>query len=249
MSRPAHPLSIRRTFGEIFRVYRNHWRFLIPAAIVILLPQALVDSILDGFNVEGIDSAKDIALIGATVLTVAVNLGGQAFYAGLTAAAVVDWEAGLPLPALRQLIRALPIGRLILLDLIVTLGAAIGFVLFVIPGLLFLAYLGVSAAVLKLEHLGVWEAMKRSIELVRGHLGRVLVLVVGVTIVTELLVQAISAPFHGLPLVAGVDLAADGLTQPIEGLAIAIVAIRLLELRGDAPAPDVMARALVSRHD
>ena len=248
MSRPAHPLSIRRTFGEIFRVYRNHWRFLIPAAIVILLPQALVDSILDGFNVEGIDSAKDIALIGATVLTVAVNLGGQAFYAGLTAAAVVDWEAGLPLPALRQLIRALPIGRLILLDLIVTLGAAIGFVLFVIPGLLFLAYLGVSAAVLKLEHLGVWEAMKRSIELVRGHLGRVLVLVVGVTIVTELLVQAISAPFHGLPLVAGVDLAADGLTQPIEGLAIAIVAIRLLELRGEAPEPGMLARSLVSEH-
>jgi hypothetical protein len=76
-SRPANPLSIRRTFREIFDVYRNHWRFLIPAAIVILLPQALVDSILDGFNVEGIDSAKDIALIGAAVLTVAVNLGGR----------------------------------------------------------------------------------------------------------------------------------------------------------------------------
>jgi hypothetical protein len=162
---------------------------------------------------------------------------------------VVDWEAGLPLPPLRRLIRALPIGRLILLDLIVTLGVAVGFVLFVLPGLLFLAYLGVSAAVLKLEHLGVWQAMRRSVQLVRGHLGRVLVLVVGITLVTELLVQAISAPFHGLPVVTGVDLAADGLTQPIEGLAIAIVAIRLLELRGEAPDPDVMARSLVSEHD
>jgi hypothetical protein len=246
---PEHELSLRRTFREIFTIYRKQWRFLIPAAIVILLPQAIVDAVLDGFNVEGINSAKDVALVGAAALTVAVNLGGQAFYSGLTAAAVVDWEAGLPLPPLGQLIRALPIGRLIVLDLIVTVGAAIGFILFVLPGLLFLAYVGVSAAVLKLEHRGVWESMERSIQLVRGHLIRVLILVVGVTVVTELIVQLISAPFHGLPVVAGVDLAADGLVQPIEGLAIAIVAIRLLELRGEAPAPGVMARSLVRRHD
>ena len=249
MNAPEHELSLRRTFREIFTIYRKQWRFLIPAAIVILLPQAIVDAVLDGFNVEGINSAKDVALAGAAALTVAVNLGGQAFYSGLTAAAVVDWEAGLPLPPLGQLIRALPIGRLIVLDLIVTVGAAIGFVLFVLPGLLFLAYVGVAAAVLKLEHRGVWESMERSVQLVRGHLIRVLVLVVGVTIVTELIVQLISAPFHGLPVVAGVDLAADGLVQPIEGLAIAIVAIRLLELRGEAPAPGVMARSLVRRHD
>lgn len=238
-------LSIRAVLREIFTVYRSHWRFLIPAAIVILLPQALVDGVLDGFHLEGVNSAQDIALIGAVVLTVAVNLGGQAFYAGLTAAAVVDWEAGLPLPPFRQLVRALPIGRLILLDLVVTLGSAIGFVIFVLPGLVFLAYVGVSAAVLKLEHLGVWASMRRSIQLVRGHLGRVFVLVVGMTLLTEMVVQAISAPFHDLPVVTLVDLAADGLVQPIEGLAIAIVAIRLLELRGEAPEPGVMARSLV----
>lgn len=244
-----HKLSIRAVLREVFRVYRNHWPFLVPAAIVILLPQALVDGILDGFDVEGVHSARDVALIVAALLTVAVNLGGQAFYSGLTAAAVVDWEAGLPLPPLRELIRALPIGRLIALDLIVTLGAAIGVALFVLPGLVFLAYTGVSAAVLKLEHLGVWASMKRSVQLVRGHLPRVFVLVVGVTLVTEAAVQAISAPFHDAPVVALVDLAADGVIQPIEGLAIAIVAIRLLELRGDAPQPGVMARSLVAEAD
>jgi hypothetical protein len=249
MSGRERGLSIRGTFREIFTIYREQWRFLIPAAIVILLPQGLVDAVLDGFNVEGINSAKDVALIGGALLTIAVNLGGQAFYSGLTAAAVVDWEAGLPLPPLRKLIRALPIGRLILLDVVVSIGAAVGFVLFVLPGLLFLSYVGVAAAVLKLEHLGIWQSMKRSVQLVRGHLWPVFVLVVGVTIVTELVVELISAPFHGLPLVAGVNLAADGLVQPIEGLAIAIVAIRLLELRGEAPAPDVMARSLVSERD
>jgi hypothetical protein len=244
MATPPGKLPIGAVFREMFRVYRSHWPFLIPAAVVILLPQAILDGVFDGFEIEGIHSAKDIALVGAIVLTAAVNLGGQAFYSGLTAAAVVDWEAGVPLPRIGRLIRALPIGRLILLDAIITVGVSIGFLLLVLPGLVFLAYTGISAAVLKIEHLGVWDAMRRSVELVRGNLGRVFLLVVGVTVVTELSVQWISAPFHGAVLVALVDLAADGLIQPLEGLAVAIVAIRLLELRGEAPEPDAMARSI-----
>ncbi len=64
-------------------------------------------------------------------------------------------------------------------------------------------------------------------------------------LLTELAVQAITFPFHGLALVTAVDLVAEGLLQPIEGLAVVVVAIRLLELRGEAAAPSEMARALV----
>jgi len=49
--------------------------------------------------------------------------------------------------------------------------------------------------------------------------------------------------------VAAVDLVAEGLLQPFEGLAIVIVAIRLLELRGEAAAPSAMASALVDDRD
>jgi hypothetical protein len=71
------------------------------------------------------------------------------------------------------------------------------------------------------------------------------VTVVGVILFTELAVQAISFPFHGLALVTAVDLVAEGLLQPIEGLAVVVVAVRLLELHGEAAAPSAMARALV----
>jgi hypothetical protein len=57
-------------------------------------------------------------------------------------------------------------------------------------------------------------------------------------------VQAITAPLPGTAAVTAVGLAADGLLQPVEGLAIAIVAIRLLKMRGEAPAPTEMARTL-----
>ena len=101
-----HQLSLRAVFREINTVYRRHWAFLVPAAIVVLLPPSILDATLDGSDVEGFRSAKDIALFGAVLLTVAVNLGGQAIYAGLTAAADVDWRAGRPLPPLSTLIRS-----------------------------------------------------------------------------------------------------------------------------------------------
>jgi hypothetical protein len=190
-----------------------------------------------------------VATIGVTLLTVAVNLLGQAVYSGLAAAAVVDWRAGLPLPPLRALLRAMPIGRLILLDILITLVIAFGFLLLVIPGLVLLTFLATSPAILKLEHLGVRKSISRSIQVVRGHAWRVFAVVVGAVAVTEAAVQLVAAPFHGAVVLTLVNLVAEGIFQPIEGLAIALVAIHLLELRGEAPEPTTLAHSLVSDTD
>ncbi|HEY7266867.1 MAG TPA: hypothetical protein VH501_04165, partial [Solirubrobacterales bacterium] len=96
---------------------------------------------------------------------------------------------------------------------------------------------------------GVREALARSIRLVRGRARQVFVIAVGAIILTEIIVQAIVAPFEGVGVLVVVNLIAEGIFQPIEGLAIALVAIHLLELHGEAPAPDEMARALVGEHD
>jgi hypothetical protein len=238
-------LSLRGTAAEMWAVYRVHWTFLVPAAVVVLLPQAVADGVTEGFHVEHLDTAADLATIGAALLLVVVNLFGQAVYAGLTAAAVIDWRAGLPLPPLRDLLRSMPLGRLIVLDVVITVLTAIGFVLLVIPGLIVLTYIAISPAVLKVEHLGVQEALTRSIRLVRGHGRQVFLIAVGAIVVTELAVQAVAIPFDHVGVLTLVNLVAEGLFQPIEGLAVALVAIHLLELRGEAPAPEAMARALV----
>jgi hypothetical protein len=244
-SRSEGKLSLRRVAGEMWRVYRRHWTFLVPAAMVVLLPQSIADAVTEGFHVEHLKSAADFATIGAALLLVVVNLFGQAVYAGLTAAAVIDWRAGQPLPPLRELIRSMPLGRLIVLDIVITVLTAIGFVLLIIPGLIVLTYIGVSPAILKVEHLGVQEALRRSIRLVRGNARQVLLIAVGAIVITELAVQAIAAPFDGAVVLTVVNLLAEGLLQPIEGLAIALIAIHLLELHGEAAAPDAMARSLV----
>lgn len=237
-------LAVGAIARDIASVYRAHWAFLIPAAMVVLLPQSLADALLGGLEIEGVPSFRDVATLAAIPLTLAVNLFGQAVYAGLTAAAVIDWRARMPLPSLSALVRSLPIGGLILLDLLLTAGIAIGLLLLLVPGLVFTAYFGISPAVMKIERRGVIDSMRRSAQIVRGNFWRVLALVVGVIAVTEAIVVVITSPFHGAGLVAVVDLVADGLIQPIEGLAIALVAIHLLELHGEAPAPPELARAL-----
>jgi Uncharacterised protein family (UPF0259) len=242
-------LSLREIAGEMWAVYKAHWTFLVPAAVVVLLPQSIADGITEGFHVEHLSSAADFATIGAALLLVVVNLFGQAVYAGLTAAAVVDWRAGKPLPPLSDLLRAMPLGRLIVLDLVITLLAAFGFVLLIVPGLIVLTYLAISPAVLKLEHLGVQEALVRSVRLVRGRARQVFATAIGAILFTELVVQLIVLPFSGVAVLTVVNLIAEGIFQPIEGLAIALVAIHLLELHGEAPAPDAMARALLAEND
>jgi hypothetical protein len=239
-----HSLPLKAVARDVVSAYRAHWFFLITAAIVVLLPQSLADGLLGSLNVEGIHSARDVALLVAAPLTIIVNLFGQAFYAGLAAAAVIEWRANRPLPGLAALLRSVPVGRLVLLDLVLTLGTAIGLVLLVIPGLIFMAFFSISPALVKFEHHGVWGSMRRSRELVRGNFWRVMTTVVGTILFTEIAVSLISAPFHGLAIVTFVDLAVDGLLQPIEGLVIVVVALTLLELRGEAPEPDELARAV-----
>jgi hypothetical protein len=239
-----HSLSVRAVARDVASAYRAHWFFLITAAIVVLLPQSLADGLLGSLNVEGIHSARDVALLVAAPLTIIVNLFGQAFYAGLAAAALIEWRANRPLPGIAALLRSVPLGRLVLLDVVLTLGTAIGFLLLVIPALIFMAFFSISPALVKFEHHGVWGSMRRSRELVRGNFWRVMATVVGTILVTEIAVSLISAPFHGLAIVTFVDLAVDGLLQPIEGLVIVVVALTLLELRGEAPEPDELARAV-----
>jgi hypothetical protein len=143
----------------------------------------------------------------------------------------------------------MPLKNLIVLDLVITVLTAIGFVLLIIPGLIVLTYIGISPAVLKIEHLGVQQALSRSIQLVRGRALQVFVIAIGTILITETAVQLVALPFNGFGVLTVVNLLAEGVFQPIEGLAIALVAIHLLELHGEAPAPEAMARALVGEHD
>jgi hypothetical protein len=237
-------LTVRGVARDVAAVYRTHWLFLIVTAIVVLLPQALADGFADSLQVTGIHSFRDAAVLAAIPFTATVNLFGQAFYAGVTAAAVVEWRARRPLPNTLALLRSLPLVRLILLDLVLTFGTALGLLLFVIPALVFLAYYSLAPAIVKFEHRDLWDSLRRSAELVRGYFWPVLLIVVGTIVVTEFAVELVDAPIHSAAGIALADLVVDGLLQPIEGLVIVIVTLQLLDIRGEAPPTDALERAV-----
>jgi hypothetical protein len=242
MTREDHPdqLPVLGTLGEALRLYRRHWLLLVPLGIVVLLPQAIIGSAVGGFELEHLESFSDYVKLVSIPFTLVLSLAGEALLAGVITALVLQWRLGHRLPRLLIFVRTLAWLRLIAVDFLLAVGAAIGVVLLIVPGILFLAYFSIAPAVIEIEDRRIGEAFRRSAQLVQGRVPRVMILVVGVILVTEGLAQTLLALFHGfLPELAS-EVAVDALLESIQGLVIALVAISLIELRGErVPAPRV----------
>jgi len=237
--RPA-PLPILGTLAEALRLYKRHWKWLVPLGLVVLLPQAIIDSAFGEFEIEHLESFSDYLKLLAIPFTVVISLAGEALLAGVITALVLQWRLGRRPPGLLTFIGALAWVRLIAADLLLAVGAAIGTVLLVVPGLLFLAYFSITPAVIEVEDRGVRDAFRRSAGLVRGRMWPVFVLVVGVILVTEGLAQGLLALFHGFVGELASEVAVDALLESIQGLVIALVAISLIQLHGEAlPSPQL----------
>jgi hypothetical protein len=226
-------LPIRGTLAEALRLYRRHWRLLVPLGLVVLLPQAIIDAGFGGIEIDRLESLGDYLKLVALPFTVVLTLAGEALLAGVITALVLQWQLGHPLPRLLVFVGTLAWLRLIAVDLLLAVGAAIGVILLIIPGLLFLAYFSITPAVVEIEDRGIRDAFRRSARLVRGRVLPVFVLLVGVILVTEGLAQGLLALFHGFIPELASEVAVDALLESIQGLVIARVAISLIELRGE----------------
>lgn len=232
--RPKQRLDVRRVALDVLRVYRRHWTLLVPMAVVVLLPQTIVDTVVGPLDVHRIETWTDIARLAVVPVGAFASLVGEAFYAGLVAAAVLEWRAGHRLPRPAALARVIPYRRLIASDLLLSVGAAIGFLLLFAPGIVFLTYFFIAPAVVKLEGLGVRAAFRRSVQLVRGSFWRVLAIALAVLLGSEVVSEAASTLVHGLPAELASGVAVDAVLEPLQGLATVLVALALIELHGGA---------------
>jgi hypothetical protein len=234
----AGQLSIRGTLAQALRLYRRHWKLLVPLGVAVLLPQAIIAASTDGIEIERLESLGDYLKLLAIPFTVVISLGGEALLAGVITALVLQWRLGHRLPGVLAVVSSLAWVRLIAVDLLLAIGAAIGLIMLIVPGLLILAYFSIAPAVIEIENRGILDALKRSARLVRGQVWRVFVLLVAVITVTEGIAQVLLALFHGFAGELASEVAVDALLESIQGLIIALVAISLIELRGErVPAP------------
>jgi hypothetical protein len=235
--RVVEKLDLRGVARDGWNLYRTHWLLLTIVAVIVLIPQTVLDSQFGDIEVERIHSLSDLGKLLTVPLAVAINLGGEAFYSGVVAGIALSWREGVQRPPIRTIARRLPYLTLIGIDLVLAFGTTVGLVLFVIPGLVFGTYAFVAPALVETRGLGIRAALSESFELVRGNFWRVALIGISVYVVTEAASQIASALVHGVELEAGAHLLAEAVLEPFQGVAAVILALTLLGLHGRQPQP------------
>jgi hypothetical protein len=173
---PPGPPGISAPPGEILRMAAGTLRaeparVLIPALFVFGL-DAWADT---GFTELSADHLG-LESVGSFVLLMVSTLG-LTFYSGLLERLVGAVEQGLPAPPVRQVLRTMPYGRLLIADAILWALDAVASLAFVVPGII-VTTLGVLVGpLISTQGSTVGDAFRVSVKLVAPHFLLVLGLV------------------------------------------------------------------------
>jgi hypothetical protein len=221
-------LDTARVFERIFAIYRLQAGVLLPAAVILyLIPAAL-----------GLSRS-----LTAQALALAASLIAAVAYQGIVVQAVRDIQDGVRDLSLGGLFRSVSkvLAPLLWTALLVGLGVTIGFIAFIIPGLVLLTQWAVAAPVVVCEVRTPTQAIGRSRQLVHGHGWRVfsvLVVTVLLTLVARLTLLSLAAAISNTDVVLAVaSLIASMLTAPVFALASAVLYLELLQLKGEQLPP------------
>jgi hypothetical protein len=212
----VQPISARHVVSRVWEIYREQTVVLIGTALVLFGLEFLIVLLLPS------------ASIAITVLFAALSI----LYQGMVVKLVQDLQAGRRDHSIGDLLRSVEpvLLRLIAVSILSAIGIAIGFVLFIIPGLILLVIWSVVAPVTVLERPGVFAAFGRSRELVSGNgwgVFRVIVLVGFAVLVVSLLVGVASVSLgsvgRGL-----VQWAVNAAIAPVSALSASVIYFELV---------------------
>ncbi len=225
-------LDIGAILSRVFQYYREQAGVLLPAALIVFIPVTLLAG---GIRAAG---TGILVALGAQ----AVQLVGNAWYQATVVEAVRDIQDGVRDLSLGQLFSSAfqVVGPVVLAGLVIGIGVAIGFVLLIVPGLFLLTIWAVTIPTVVLERRGVFEALGRSRELVKGNAWQVfgvLVVLIALQLIATLILVAI---FIGIGDFAGAvigSLLATVLLAPLGAIAATVLYLELRRIReGAAPA-------------
>jgi hypothetical protein len=208
-------LDVGAVIRRVFDIYVDQYSVLLPASAVVFVITGIVSALL-------VAAAPGLALIALLLSLIAGTL-----FTGMVVELVSDIQDGRRDHSAGELLRAATpvLGQLILVGIVAGVGIVIGFVLIIVPGLILITIWSVAAPVVVLERPGVFAALSRSRELVRGNgwqvFGVIFVLFFLVIIVSAAIEVAADSAGTGAGIVARVIVGI--LTGPISALAAAVL--------------------------
>jgi hypothetical protein len=220
-------LDVGGVIRRVFDIYVDQAPVLLPASAVVFVITGIVTALL-------VAAAPGLVLLALLLSLVATTL-----FTGMVVELVADLQDGRRDHSVGDLLRAAApvLGQLILVGIVAAIGIVIGFLLIIVPGLILITIWSVAAPVVVLERPGVFPALGRSRELVRGNGWQVF----GVIFVLFFLVLFVSS---------GIEIAADSagtaaglvarvvvgvLSAPFSALAAAVLYFELRKAHAPVP--------------
>jgi hypothetical protein len=207
---PAPQLREMR-IGEMLdaavRLYREHWKVLLGIAAFVLVPyffiqEALVAAVTRDVttNLGGLSVQTQEGATAAAVVSIVFGLGYflfiQPFLTAAMARATADLYVGGRADIVGTYRFALPHTHSILwVSLLTFLAVAGGFILLIIPGIIFYVRFLFGPTVVVVEGTKGTQAMRRSWRLVKGHTGKVLGTVFLAGLLAAIIGGILSVPF------------------------------------------------------
>jgi len=218
-------LDVGAVIARVWHIYVDQASVLMPAAAVVFVVSGIISAVLAATG-----------SLFAVLLALVISLVAGSLFTGMVVELVADIQDGRRDSSPGQLLRAATpfIAQLILVGIVAGVGIVVGFIIFVIPGLILITIWSVFVPVIVLEHPQGLGALSRSRELVRGNgwrvFGVILVLFVLVVVISSVIEAAADSAGTGVGIVVRVVIGV--LTAPISALAAAVL---YFELRGGTP--------------
>jgi hypothetical protein len=222
-------LDVARVFERIFEIYKDQFTLLIPAALIVFVPVAIVSGIIyaGGVTIFG-------GLLVAAIATIATY-----WFQGMVVEAARDILDGRRDHTIGSLLSSVTpvLGPLIVAGILAGIGIGIGLLLIIVPGLFLLTIWAVIAPVIVIERKGAIDSFGRSREIVRGNgwqvFGVIVVLFLVqfiVSAVIQAIVNGVSDSFVGFSIG---DLITRLLVAPLTALAASVLFFELKAMRGE----------------
>ena len=220
------PLSILR---DVLDAYRRHWAVLLATALPVFALANIVESFVSELQVDRLHGHALMAALGLGIAAVALSSLGEGFYEGVTTVTVEEWRSKTRRARLLAVARNVRYVPLIITNAIVAVGVGVGLVLAVVPGFVFGTYAALAPALVEIEQHGVRAALRRSVELVRGHFWPVAILLWGVFLLSNAAAAGLEGLLHSVTLEGVSKTVVESVLAPFYGLAAVLTAHALRE--------------------